>query len=64
VAQICNHCEDFKNPVTSENGITIGYLVDEAAGLEVDLYLHHDCAAAWSNDFSIPISSQAEANRQ
>ena len=61
MAQICNHCEEFKNPVTSENGITVGYLVDEAAGLEVDLYLHRDCAAAWSVEFGISISSPAKA---
>jgi hypothetical protein len=61
VAQICNHCEDFKNPVTSENGIAIGYLVDKATGLEIDLYLHHDCAEPWSQDFGIPVSSHAKA---
>ena len=61
MAQICNHCEDFNNPVSSENGIAVGYLVDKAAGLEVDLYLHHDCAEAWSQDFNVPIPSHAKA---
>jgi hypothetical protein len=60
VAHTCNHCEDFENPVTPENGISLAYPVD-ASGLQIDLYLHHECAEAWSRDFDIPLSSHAKA---
>ena len=48
----CNHCEEGYEPVTPENGISLKYPVGE---LEIDLYLHHVCAAAWSSHFGIPI---------
>jgi hypothetical protein len=52
VTQPCSHCEDFENPVTSENGISVKYPVYD---VEIELYLHHDCAEAWSLEFGIPI---------
>jgi hypothetical protein len=60
VAHICNHCEDFENPVTADNGITVAYPV-EASGLQIDLYLHHECADACSRNFNMPLSSHAKA---
>jgi hypothetical protein len=36
VTHPCSHCEDFENPVTPENGISVKYPVD---GVEIDLYL-------------------------
>lgn len=60
MAHICNHCEDFEKPVTSDNGISLKYPVNGAASeLQIDLYLHHECAAAWSRDFNIPLPSHA-----
>ena len=58
MARICNHCEDFDDPVTPETGISIAYPVDH---LQIDLHLHHECAEAWSRDFDIPLSSYAKA---
>jgi hypothetical protein len=53
VTHICNHCEEGdKPPVTPENGISLKYPVE---GMELDLYLHHACAAAWPSQFVIPI---------
>jgi len=60
MAHICNHCEDFENPVTSENGTSLKYPVEtQPGGLEVDLYLHEGCAEAWSRDFNIPVPPRA-----
>jgi hypothetical protein len=63
VARICNHCEDFENPVTAENGISVSYPIGgpEGAAADIDLYLHHECADAWSRDFNISLSSHAKA---
>jgi hypothetical protein len=36
VTHPCSHCEDFENPVTPENGISVKYPVD---GVEIALYL-------------------------
>jgi len=55
VAHICNHCEDFNNPVTPNNGISFKYPVNTVAGeLQMNLYLHGECAEAWSRDFDFP----------
>jgi hypothetical protein len=54
VSQPCSHCEDFKNLVTPENGISIKYPVYD---VEIDLYLHHECARSWSRDFGVPLPS-------
>jgi hypothetical protein len=60
VAHICNHCEDFEKPVTLENGISLKYpIYGSASELQIDLYLHHRCAEAWSRDFDIPLPSLA-----
>ena len=59
VAHICNHCEDFDRPVTPEGGISIAFPID--AKLRVDLYLHHECADAWAQDFDVSLSSYAKA---
>jgi hypothetical protein len=59
VAHICNHCEDFEKPVTLENGISLKYpIYGSASELQIDLYLHHHCAEAWSRDFDIPLPSR------
>lgn len=55
MAQICNHCEDFKNPVTLENGTSLKYPVEtQPVDVQFDLYLHDGCAEAWSRAFDIP----------
>jgi hypothetical protein len=59
VAHICNHCEDFTNPVTPESGTSVAYPID--AELHVNVYLHHECAEAWSQDFGLPLSLYAKA---
>jgi hypothetical protein len=56
VVYTCNHCEEGYEPVTPENGISLKYPVD---GLEIDLYLHHACAEAWSREFGVPLPSHA-----
>jgi hypothetical protein len=62
VAHTCNHCEDFKDPVTAENGISLSYPISgHEGGLHIDLYLHHECADSWSRDFDISLLSHAKA---
>jgi CheY-like chemotaxis protein len=58
VTHPCSHCEDFKNPVTPENGISVKYPVD---GVEIDLYLHQECAEAWSKQFGISLPQRRNA---
>jgi hypothetical protein len=59
VAQICNHCEDFDNPVTAENGGSLSYpLESREGGLQVELYLHHRCADCWAKDFGVQLAPQ------
>jgi hypothetical protein len=59
VTYFCNHCENFENPVTSTNGISLPSPV--AAGVQIDVHLHHECAEAWSKDFNIPLALEARA---
>jgi hypothetical protein len=53
-AKVCGHCEDQLNLVTPENGLSVIYNVTE--NLEIAIFLHHSCAAAWSRQFNIPVS--------
>lgn len=54
MTHICNHGEEGSKPVTPENGISLKYPVE---GMELELYLHHACAAAWSSQFAIPLTA-------
>jgi hypothetical protein len=59
VAHICNHCEDFENPVTAENGRSLNYPAHPREGdVQIELYLHHRCADSWSKDFGVQLSPQ------
>jgi hypothetical protein len=58
VAHICNHCEDFENTVTAENGRSLNYPMTSPEGeLQVELYLHHHCADSWARDFGVELSA-------
>jgi uncharacterized HAD superfamily protein len=52
-AKVCGHCEDQLNLVRPDNGLSVIYNVTET--LEIDIFLHHSCAAAWSRQFNIPV---------
>jgi hypothetical protein len=53
VARFCNHCENFENPVSPTAGISIPFPVNDE--LQIEVYLHRECAEAWSKDFNIPL---------
>ena len=50
---VCGHCENHDNPVTLDNGLSVSYEV--AKNVHVEIYLHHQCAGAWSQLFHIPL---------
>src|SRR5271156_61708 len=52
-AKICGHCEDQNNLVTPQNGVSVNYEIAE--GVQIEIFLHHACAEAWSQHFHIPI---------
>jgi hypothetical protein len=56
VTHFCNHCEDFERPVSLASGISIPFPV--SAELQIEVYLHRECAEAWSKDFNIPLSTE------
>jgi hypothetical protein len=52
----CAHCEASDNPVTTQNGGSIVYRVSEE--LDVEVFVHHDCANSWSQEFSLKLPSR------
>jgi hypothetical protein len=59
VTHVCNHCENFENPVTPTSGISIPFPVN--AELQIEVHLHHECAEAWSKDFNMPLPRQTNS---
>jgi CheY-like chemotaxis protein len=49
---VCGHCENYHSPVTAENGLSLCYNVE--SDVKIKIFLHHDCAEAWSQSFNIP----------
>ena len=50
---VCGHCENHENPVTLDNGLSVSY--EAAKNVHIEIYLHHQCAGAWSQLFNIPL---------
>ncbi len=55
---LCAHCEDPANPVTIENGVRVLYPAGESLNIEV--FLHRDCAEAWKRAFRNWVSESAQ----
>lgn len=58
VTHFCNHCENFENPVTPASGISVPFLVN--AELQIDVYLHRECAESRKTSTS-PLSMEQRA---
>ena len=56
--QICSHCDNFDNPVSAESGISVVFRVDR---VQLDLYLHYECAEAWARDFNTFLPAYTKA---
>ena len=50
---VCAHCESQDDPVTRENGLSLSY--EAAKNVQVEIHLHHQCAARWSQLFNVPL---------
>ena len=54
---VCAHCENGRDPVTTNNGFSFEYqLVD---GVIMEVYLHDGCVNPWCLAFNVPLPDEA-----
>lgn len=56
---LCGHCENHDNPVTSENGLSVSY--NAANDVQREVHLHHQCAGGWSQRLNDSLPNGAGA---